>query len=114
MNIIVCKDRDNITVVCSKDTWNKHILPKHAEIEGCEAHVKAVIQHPRQIFQDSTDLNKLIVYNPVVLPRASYSRYLRVIVSYKMHRFLGKRGYIESALGCWNIKKGDILVWEAK
>jgi hypothetical protein len=72
MNIINCKDKDGVTVVCSEETWNKHILPKHPEIEGCEAHVKTVIQHPRFIYQDNTDLNKLIHYSPAVLPKASY------------------------------------------
>ena len=114
MNILKCQDKDRIPVVCSDDTWNKHILPKHPEIDGCEAHVKAVIEHPRLVYQDSTDLNKLILYSPAVLPKASHSRYLRVAISYKNNRFLGKRGYIESAMGCWNIRKGDILVWETK
>jgi hypothetical protein len=114
MNILECKDIYGITVVCSKDTWEKHIVPKHPEMEGCEAHVKAVIQHPRQIYQDSNNLDKLIIYNSAVLQKASHTRYIRVIINYKKHKFLGKRGYIESALGCWNIKRGDILIWENK
>lgn len=114
MNILECKDINGIMVVCSKDTWEKHIVPKHPEMEGCEAHVKAVVQHPRQIYQDRDSLTKNIIYNPAVLPKASHARYLRVVINYKNSKFLGKRGYIESALGCWNIKKGDILIWEIK
>ncbi len=114
MNVLECEDKDGIPVVCSKDTWNKHILPKHPEIEGCEAHVKTVIQYPRFIYQDSTDLDKLILYSPAVLPKASHSKYLRIAIKYKKHLFLGKRGYVESAMGSWNIKKGDILIWEPK
>jgi hypothetical protein len=114
MNILECKDVNGITVVCSKDTWDKHILPKHPELEGCEAHVKTAIQHPRQIFQDNTNLNKVIIYNPTVLPNTSYTRYLRVAINYKTHKWWGKRGYVESAFGCWNIRKGDILIWESK
>ncbi len=113
MNIIECQDKDGITVVCSKDTWEKHILPKHPEMKGCEADVKIVVQHPREIFQDHVDLNKHIIYNPAPLPNVHFARYLRVAIEYKEHIW-GKRGYIESAFVCLNKKKGDILIWPVK
>ena len=114
MNILKCLDKDGVPVVCSKETWNKHILPKHDEVEGCEAHVQSVIQHPRNIYQDTTNLNKLLLYSPAVLPKAHHCRYLRVVVHYKNHKILGRRGYVESAMGCWNIRQGDLLIWESK
>lgn len=113
MNIIECQDKDGITVVCSKDTWEKHILPRHDEMKGREAHVKAVIQHPWQIFQDSVNIDKHIIYNPAVFPGVAHVRYLRVIINYKIHKYWGKRGYVESALGCWNMKGGDVLIWSS-
>lgn len=112
MNVINCYDKDGIRVVCDDGTWHNHIVAEHPEMGGCEAHVKATIEYPYQIYQDSTDINKKIIYKPFVLPKPFHTQYLRIAIEYRQRKFENKKGYVRSAFACRNKRKGDILIWE--
>lgn len=107
-----CTDKDGITVVCSKDTWNNHIVAEHPEMEGCAANVKAAIEKPYHIYQDGRHPHIRIIYRPFILPKPFDRQYLRVAIKYRTRRFGGRRGYVSTAFPCINKRKGDILIWE--
>jgi hypothetical protein len=109
--VFQCRDKDGISVVCSRECWENHIIAEHPEMNGCETYVKAAIENPYQVYQDSKNINKKIIYKPFILPRPFNQQYLRVVIEYKAKRFRAMRGYILSAFPCINIKKGDILIW---
>jgi hypothetical protein len=79
---------------------------------GCDAHVKTTIENPYQIYQDSTHLNRRIVYKPFILPKPFHTEYLRVVVEYRRRFLRGMIGYVVTAFATRNIRKGDILIWE--
>ena len=112
MEVFRCLDKDSISVICSGDTWNNHIVAEHLEMGGCEAHVKAAIEKPYQIYQDQRHLNTKIIYKPFVLPKPYHNQYLRVAIKYRKRRFGGLRGYVSTAFACQNKRRGDILIWE--
>ena len=107
-----CRDKDGVTVTCSKNAWENHIVAEHPEMKGCEAYVKAVIEKPYQIYQDGRHPNKRIIYRPFVLPKPFNRHYLRVAIKYRQRALGGLRGYVSSAFPCLNKRKGDILLWE--
>ena len=109
---ILCHDKDKIEVVCNKSTWYNHIVARHPELQGCEAHVKAAIESPFQIYQDRSDLNKKIIYQPFVLPKPFHTQYLRVAIEYRKNIFGHIKGYVCTAFACKQKKEGDILLWE--
>ncbi len=109
-----CVDKDGVTVMCSRDTWENHILAEHLEMEGCEAYVKAAVENPYQIYQDSRYPNKKIIYKPFILPKPFHTQYLRVAIQYRKRMFRDLVGYVLSAFACQNKKQGDILIWEEK
>lgn len=112
MNVVNCYDKDGIQVVCDDGTWYNHIVAEHPEIGGCEAHVKVAIENPYQIYQDSTDINRLIIYQPFILPKPFHTQYLRIGIEYKQRKSERKKGYVRTAFACRNKRKGDILIWE--
>jgi hypothetical protein len=112
VNILECKDKDGITIICTEDTWVNHVIFEHPEMQGCETHVKTAIQNPFQIYQDSSDLKKKVIYNPFILPKPFHTQYLRIVIEYRYSNIRGQRGYICTAFACKNKKKGDILIWE--
>ena len=111
--VFQCLDRDGILVTCSQECWDIHILATHPDMKGCEVYVRTAIENPYQIYQDSKDINKRIIYKPYILPKPYNQQYLRVAIEYKHRIFKGLRGYVLSAFPCINIKKGDILIWTA-
>ena len=112
MNVINCYDQDGIQVVCDDGTWYNHIVAEHPEIGGCEAHVKVAIEDPYQIYQDATDINRIIIYQPFILPKPFHTQYLRIGIEYKQRKSARKKGYVRTAFACQNKRKGDILIWE--
>ena len=114
MNVLECKDKDGIDVVCSQETWLIHILDEHPEMNGYEAYVKTAIGDPYQIYQDSSNLNKRIIYKPFILPKPYNLQYLRVVIEYPRRKFGKARGFVHTAFPCLNIKKGDILLWQTQ
>lgn len=78
-------------------------------MQGCEAYVEASIRDPYQIYQDSSDLQKKIIYKPFVLPKPYDRQYLRVAIDYHKKK---RVAYVRTAFPCINKKKGDILIWE--
>ncbi len=107
-----CVDKNGTTIVCSKETWNNHVLAEHPEMEGCEAYVKAVIEKPYQIYQDGRHPNIQNIYRPFILPKPYNLYYLRVAIKYRKKVLGDLKGYISTAFPCVNIRKGDILIWE--
>lgn len=113
MNNIQCYDKDGTAVVCKRNYWEAHIIDAHPEMKGCEGHVKATIESPYQIYQDSTHPNRRILYRPFILPKPYDRQYLRVAIDYRHRRWKKPRGYVVTAFSSANIKKGDILVWSS-
>ena len=111
-HIIKCRDRDGVPVVCDKSTWYNHIVVRHAELQGCETHVKAAIESPYQIYQDRSNLKRKIIYQPFVLPKPFHTQYLRIAIEYRQGIFGGIKGYVCTAFACKQKKEGDILLWE--
>jgi hypothetical protein len=112
MDIFRCLDRDNVTIICTEDTWENHILAEHPEMRGCEVHVRTAIEKPYQVFQDGRHPNVRIIYKPFILPKPFSLYYLRVAIKYRKRVFDKLRGYVASAFPCKNKRKGDILIWE--
>ena len=111
-NIINCHDKNGIKIVCDKNTWYNHIVGGHPEIQGREAYVQAAIESPYQIYQDGSNLNKKIIYQPFILPEPFHTQYLRIAIEYKQNILGHVKGYICTAFACKQKKKGDILIWE--
>ncbi|MBE0431327.1 MAG: hypothetical protein IBX67_05830 [Dehalococcoidia bacterium] len=115
MEILRCKDKDGITIICSQDTWDNHIVSGHPEVKGCEMIVKTAIEKPFQVYQDGRHANRRIIYKPFVLPKPFHTQYLRIAIEY--HRGKVSRnmqGYVCSAFACQTKRKGDILIWEGQ
>jgi hypothetical protein len=111
-NALQCSDREGICVVCSRETWESHIVAEHPEMEGCESGVVAAIQFPFQVFQDTACPSRRIVYRPFILPKPMDQRYLRVVIEYKVRKFRRSlAGYVLTAFPVENKRKGDILLW---
>ncbi len=114
MDVFRCLDKDGITVICPRDTWENHIVFEHPEMIGCELHVKETIEKPYQVYQDPRHPNQKNIYRPFILPKPFHTQYLRVAIKYRKRRFGNSVGYISTAFACQNKKKGDILIWEEK
>ena len=80
-------------------------------MKGYEGYVKAAIEDPYQIYQDSKHLNRRILYRPFILPSPYYMHYLRVAIDYPHKWRRRSKGNIVTVFPCLNIKKGDILIW---
>jgi hypothetical protein len=78
-------------------------------MKSCEAYVTTAIREPYQIYQDSSNLQKKVIYKPFILPKPYDRQYLRVVMEYHKKK---KVAYICTAFPCVNKKKGDILIWE--
>jgi hypothetical protein len=109
-----CKDKDGVVVLCTKDTWENHIVAEHPEMGGWEAYVKATIEKPYRIYQDSRHTNRKNLYKPFILPKPFHMQYLRVGVKYHKRRFGRTIGYVNTAFPCTQVRKGDVLLWEGQ
>jgi len=110
-----CKDKDGITVICTQDTWENHIVSEHPELKGCEIIVKTAIEQPYQVYQDGKHTNRRNIYKPFVLPKPFHTQYLRVAIEYRKMKITRKwKGYVCTAFACQTKGKGDILRWEGK
>jgi hypothetical protein len=111
-NALECRDRDGVRVVCSKDTWEKHIAPNHDEVKGREAVVKATVENPIRVYRDKDFANRKLFYTRGLLPDVHKGDYLRVVVEYKKKRLSETEvGYLRSAFSCTGIREGDELLW---
>lgn len=110
--IFRCRDKDNVIVICTKDTWENHIVAEHSEMKGCEVIVKAAIEKPYQIYQDGRHPNQKNFYKPFVLPKPFHTQYLRIAVKYRKRMFRELRGHVSTAFACQKKRKGDILIWQ--
>lgn len=107
-----CWDKDGVEVVCNRDTWENHVIAEHPEMKECEAHVKASIEKPYQVYQDGRHPDTKIIYKPFILPKPFHTQYLRVAIKYRQRLFGRLRGYVSTAFPCSGKRKGDILIWE--
>ena len=108
-----CKDKDGITVVCTRDTWEDHIVSEHPEMKDCEVTVRTAIEKPYQVYQDGRHAARRTVYKPFVLPKPFHTQYLRIAIEYRRKKISRKvQGYVCSAFACRTKRKGDILIWE--
>ena len=112
MDLFRCRDKDGIDIVCYRNTWINHIVQQHPEMNGKEILVKAVIENPDEIYQDSTWPDTRNIYNPAVLPEPFDKYYLKICLEYRVNFGGKKRGYVKTAFACLRIKKGDILIWK--
>ena len=110
--IFRCTDRDGIEIMCTKDTWQNHIVAEHPEMIGCESYVKQTIENPDCVYEDFKYKSTKNFYTSPTLPTQVSYPYLRVSVKYHKN-VLGKtRGYVKSAFPCVSKRKGDRLIWE--
>lgn len=113
MGVIRCFDKDNVSVTCTDDRWNSHILAEHPEMRGWEAYVIATIEKPYRIYQCPRHTKTKVLYRPFILPKPYHTQYLRVAIEYEKKKFSRKlRGYVLTAFPCSAVRKGDILIWE--
>lgn len=106
-----CKDKDGVVIVCTRETWENHIVAEHPEMKGCESHVKAAVEKPYQVCQDGRNPRKKNIYRPFVLPPPYHTQYLRVVIEYRKKKLRGTKGYVVTAFPCQGQRLGDILIW---
>ncbi|MBI4332555.1 MAG: hypothetical protein HY673_14885 [Chloroflexi bacterium] len=109
-----CKDKDGSVVICTKQTWENHIVAEHPEMKACQSYVKDAIEKPYQVYQDGRNPGKRVIYKPFVLPPPYQLQYLRVVVEYRQSRGKSSKGYVVTAFPCQGQRKGDILIWSGK
>jgi len=115
MEIFRCKDKDGVTIICKRDTWENHIVSEHPEMKGCEMIVKAAIERPYQVYQDGRHAARRIIYKPFVLPKPFHTQYLRVAIEYRKKKITRRlQGYVLTAFACQGKRTGDILIWQGQ
>lgn len=70
-------DPKGIVVICTKDCWHNHILPRHKSLSTHVETVKLAITNPTYgVYRDANFPDRRIYYfrNP------SYRRYMKVVV----------------------------------
>lgn len=112
MVLFRCKDRDGVLISCSNEVWQTHIIDEHPEMIGCETYVKASIEQPYQICQDTTHIDRKVIYKPFILPKPYHTYYLRIVIEYKEKLFRGIRGYVVTAYPCTSRKTGEVVLWQ--
>jgi hypothetical protein len=114
VEIFRCKDRDGVTVICTQDTWENHIVSEHPEMKDCQMIVKRAIEKPYQVYQDGRHAARKNIYKPFVLPKPYHTQYLRIAIKYQKTKITRKlRGYVLTAFPSTK-RKGDILIWEGQ
>lgn len=115
MEIFRCKDKDGITVICTQDRWENHIVSGHPEIKGCEVIVKTAIEKPYQVYQDGKHAARRNIYKPFVLPKPFNTQYLRITIEYRKRKITRElQGYVLTAFAFQGKRIGDILIWEGQ
>jgi hypothetical protein len=111
-NAFECTDRHGVRIVCSRSTWDGHIVAEHPEMQGCESCVVQAVEAPQLVYQDRGHPDRRVIYRRFILPEPYQHSYLRVVVDYKKMR-LRKRytGYVLTAFPVENTRKGDTLLW---
>lgn len=109
-----CKDKDGSVVICTKHTWENHIVAEHPEMKRWKSYVKDAIEKPYQIYQDGRNPDRQVIYKPFVLPPPYQLQYLRVVIEYRESERESRKGYVVTAFPCQGQRKGDILLWTEK
>ncbi len=111
-NALECRDRDGTRIVCSRSTWEKHIIAEHPEMRDGEQSVVQTVEAPQLIYQDRNHPDRRIFYRRSVLAVPYDRSYLRVVVDYrKMRLRKSYTGYVLTAFPVENTRKGDTLIW---
>jgi hypothetical protein len=110
-NEFVCKDRKGITVACSRECWAKHVIV-HAEMNGQQGVVKAVVESPTSEYQDAHHIDTRNYYKRLVLKNWGNTL---VKVSVRYGSQMGKeRGRVKTAYATDKVKKGEVWLWGQK
>ena len=104
-NIIKITDPRGKTVVCSEDTWNRHIVKHHPEMKNRMGDVVNAISDPDFICEDIND-EDTDIYIAFITLKTTNDLYLRVIV--KFDRNFGR---VLSAFPAANGKTGETIIW---
>ena len=108
MDVFRCLDKDGITVICPRDTWENHIVSEHPEMIGCESNVKETTEKPYQVYQDPKHPSQKNIYRPFILPKPFHTQYLRVAIKYRK-RGLEAQWAIFQQLSLVRIRKRGIF-----
>jgi len=87
----------------------QHII-KHGELRQKQELVRAVIEHPDSIYQDTDNKKKRVLYKSCVLAPPWGACYVRVIIEYHMIPLI-KKGWVCTAHASYNKKAGEVLIW---
>ena len=103
-------DRDGVSVHCRHDTWARHIVDEHREMEDQQGAVIGAIGNPAYIYQSERYPQRRLLYRPFILPKPFDRTYLLVVIEYRTSRGQ-RRGEVVTAFSAFNIKQRDILIW---
>lgn len=103
-NVIEASDPRGYPVICTEDTWNYHILPRHSNLTGREAEVKQAIEHPAFITQDATRSERNIYFR--FTSGKARLLYLKVVVSFE-----NNQGTVITAFLTDSGKTGETIIW---
>lgn len=96
-------DPRGLTVTCSEERWQAHVLDQRPWMAGWESLVQKAIENPTLgIFKDAQFPNRDVYYY-IPSPR---TRYLKVIV-----QFDGDEGVVVTAIPTNSPKDGEVWIW---
>lgn len=91
-------------VVCTQETWEKHVLEQRPFMDGWENFVKSAIENPDiGIYQSVSRPNREIYYGKLY----SSPRYIRIVVEFNDDR----TGKVITAFPSDSGKTGERLTW---
>jgi len=103
-NLFEVIDPRGITVHCTEDAWQSHILDEHPEMHGEIGRVKRAIEKPYLfIYQDRDYPDRNIYY----LPDKSRQYYIKVVVKF----FNNEYGEVITAFKADSPKSGEYIIW---
>jgi hypothetical protein len=79
-NIIEAKSPLGYTVVCSRKTWEQHIIINHTEMTDNEGSVKKTIDNPDVIYKSSWNPDAH-VYHAIILESSYPHLFTRVVIN---------------------------------
>ena len=82
-------DPNGITVSCTGENWEQHIVKHHPEVANCEQEVAISIEKPLAIYQDSKHVERQVFYRPSSFPPPLNRGFIRTVVEYRTS-LLGK------------------------
>jgi len=110
-NEFICKDRNGITVSCSRECWVKHIAI-HAEMNGQQGVIKAIISSPSSEYQDAHHVDRRSLYKRLVLNKIG-NTLIKISIRYSSQ--MGReRGIVMTAYATDKVKRGEVWLWGQK